>query len=74
MRTEVKDCATRLENAKTRFFECCAANGFSNQEAEKILSVYKKARVIKLSINDGAFHIKHGAFMEADVMRNALSI
>jgi len=73
MRTEFRDCASRLDNAKRRFLECCESNGFTRTEAEKILAVYQKARVLKLSLNDGAFHIKHGVFMDADIMRNALA-
>jgi hypothetical protein len=60
-------------NATQKFIQFVMEKGFTQAEAETILVVYKKARVIKLDKFMPAFEVKHGAFLDTDVLRNALS-
>ena len=59
-------------NATQKFIEYAVSKGFSADEAAQILAVYKKARVIKFDKFMPQFVVTHGAFLDADVMRNAL--
>lgn len=67
-----KAIAQRLVNAENRFHEFTATKGFSREESERILAVYKRARVIKLDAVNGTFHVKHGAFLDSEPLQNAL--
>lgn len=40
-------------------------------EAEAALDVMVKAKVLKLDAMDGTFKVKHGAFLDAPVLRRA---
>ncbi|MCA8306713.1 hypothetical protein [Burkholderia seminalis] len=59
-------------NATQKFIQFVMDKGFTKAEAEAILAVYKKARVIKFDKFAPVFEVKHGAFLDADVLRNAL--
>ena len=59
-------------NATEKFIQFVTEKGFTQAEAEVILRVYKKARVLKFSAFDSNFHVVHGAFLDEDVLRNAL--
>lgn len=60
-------------NATQKFIQFVMGKGFTKEEAEKILSVYKRVHVIKFDKFHPQFEVKHGAFLDADVLRNALS-
>lgn len=60
-------------NASEKFVQFVMEKGFVREEAEKILEVYKKHRIIKFSKYLPQFEVKHGAFLESDVLRRALS-
>ena len=60
-------------NATQKFVEFVTAKGFTVAEAEKILSVYKKAKVIKFGNDTAGFHVTHGALLEEDVLRNSIN-
>ena len=60
-------------NATQKFIQFVMEKGFTRDEAEKILVVYKKARVIKFDKFMPQFEVKHGAFLDADTLRNALT-
>lgn len=60
-------------NATQKFIQFVMEKGFTQEEADKILSVYKKERVIKFDKFHPQFEVKHGALLDTDVLRNALS-
>jgi len=60
-------------NATQKFLDFIESKGFTADEAAKILAAYKKARVIKFDKFMPQFEVKHGAFLEEDVLRNALT-
>lgn len=69
---EYQSVAQRQINAVNHFIGLCADLGFNKEEAEHILQVYKKAKVIKLNIAMGRYDFKHGAFFNKEVMQKAL--
>ncbi|KWK69107.1 hypothetical protein WT82_15040 [Burkholderia stagnalis] len=69
-----KQIAQRIVNAEENFIETVQAiTGCSREEGEKALNTMRKLRVIKLDVAGGRYMAKHGAFMEADALRNAIA-
>jgi len=67
--------AIRLVNAENSFINAVQEQfGFTEKEAEKILSVFKKHKVVKISVNSGGFTLTHGIYWAKDVMQNALAM
>lgn len=65
--------ATRMENAEQNFISNVAqAGGISSDEAAKVMAQYKKAGVLKRDAVGGTLNVKHGAFMDKDVIHRAL--
>jgi hypothetical protein len=69
-----KAVAQRIDNAFTHFTELCSDRGFTADEAATILAVYRKLRIVKLNVASGRFDFRHGAFVDTEVMRNALKV
>jgi hypothetical protein len=66
--------ATRMVNAENAFIDgLMTAAGISRADAVKVLAVYRKAKVVKMDAIGGQISVKHGAFWERDVIRNALA-
>ena len=73
MKTAMRDIAIRMNNAHVKFISDVQEQfGFTEQEAEKILRVFVKAKAMKLNVAMGRYDLKHGAFWDASVMRRAL--
>ena len=67
--------ATRMNRAEESFIKCVMEQfNKTQQEAEIILSVFKREKVVKIDARIGQFKLVHGAFWEAQVMDNALAI
>lgn len=66
--------ATRADNAIRAWRELCSGFGFTSDQADKILKVYQKERIVKLDWGIGHYNVKHGAFMEKNVLQRALDI
>lgn len=65
--------AMREQNAADSFVTVLVEqHGFTKSEAKEILDEYLRVRVMKLGMSDGQFHVKHGAFMDKDVLQRAL--
>jgi len=66
--------AQRIVNAEERFLEMVQDTiGCSRTDAEKVLSVYRKEKVVKIDMIGGQFTLKHGVFAEPDVLNNAVT-
>lgn len=64
--------AQTLYNAEDRFAEYAQTTiGCSREDAFKIAAYYRKLRLIKFDAVSGDFHVKHGAFLDAEVLRRA---
>jgi hypothetical protein len=68
-----KQVAQRMVNGENRFVQFVMERGFTRDEATHIMSVYRKARVLKIDAVLGQFEVKHGAFLDPAVLRNAVA-
>jgi len=68
-----KNIAKRSINAENNFINSVMEQfNFTKNEAEKILSVYKKHKLIKIDYVTGQFQLKDGRFWDEYPMKNAL--
>lgn len=69
-----KQIAQRLVNAEEDFADTVREiTGCTRDEAFKALATMCKLKVVKLDAGIGRYTAKHGAFMEADALRNAIA-
>lgn len=70
-----KAIAQRIVNAETRFVDVITAiSGCTQEQALKVLAVYKKHKVAKLNVSQGVYDFKHGVYLEKDVILNAINM
>ena len=68
-----KNIAQRSINAENNFINSVMEQfNFSQNEAERILSVYKKYKLVKIDYVTGQFNLKDGRFWDRYPMENAL--
>jgi len=68
-----KNIAQRSVNAENRFIDSVMEQfNFTKDEAEKILSVYKKHKLVKIDYVMGQCILKDGRFWDKYPMENAL--
>jgi hypothetical protein len=72
---QIKPVFNRMEMAQTSFIaDVMEQFGFTQTEAEKILRVYRKLKVMKLDVAMGRYNLVHGAFWEKAPMLAALAV
>jgi len=65
----------RIENAQTKFVQSLQEQfGYSQEDAEHILSVYRREHVVSLQAAMGTYRLCHGVFWEKDVLDRALTL
>jgi hypothetical protein len=70
-----KTIAARIVSAEDRFLSALSEIGdISPEDAVKVFNYYSKHKLLKRSNVVGHVTVKHGAFLEKDVIRNALSL
>ena len=70
-----RDIGIRVANAESAFIETLVAlGGITEAEAVKVMAYYLKHKLAKLSIGVGAINVKHGAFLDRDVIRRAAEL
>ena len=67
-----KNMAKRADNAVTQWRDMLADNGFNADQADAILRLYIDEKLVKLDWGIGRYSVKHGAFLNADVLNRAL--
>lgn len=66
--------AARMAQAEENFIDNIArAGGISKVAAAKVLAVYRRHRVVKMNAVSGEITVKHGGFMDRDVILRALA-
>lgn len=66
--------AQRMVNAADGFMSMLTElHGITKDEASKVLAEYRKAKVVKLDAVGGRYAVKHGVFLERDVIQNAIN-
>ena len=65
-----------MTTAKTRWFDTVRnfVPEITEQQADSVLHYYIKVRAAKVNCNTGRVDIKHGVFMEPDVLRRAIEL
>ncbi len=72
MSTGLRNMAQRSVNAEEAFLRYIIKRAALTQDqAEHVLLIYRKYRVIKFDAVNGTFHVKHGSFLEKDVLQRA---
>lgn len=65
--------ARRIINAENAFIETIMnIAGCNKAEAKKVMRLYLKERLAKCDAVIGRITVKHGAYLEADVIRRAI--
>jgi hypothetical protein len=69
-----KQIAQRIVNAENSFIEnIMNIAKIDKAAAEKVLTVYKKLKIVKLNATIGNYTVKHGAFLDKDTILNAVA-
>ncbi len=69
----IERVAQRIENAYVAMQDSMMnIAGISRSDASKAIETLKQVKAIKVNIRSGKFDVKHGAFMEPDVIRRAV--
>lgn len=69
-----KQIAQRIVNAEENFADTVQEiTGCTREDAFKALATMRKLKVIKLDAVIGRYIPKHGAFMAAEALRNAIA-
>jgi hypothetical protein len=71
----LRNVAQRSVDAENRFIAYAMEHGqLSRDQALIALAAFRKARALKFDAVNGTFHVKHGQFLEPDVLRRAAGI
>lgn len=71
--TSAQAMAQRYANAEARFIGVVMATiRCSEADAVAVLKLYRKHKIAKTDVGIGQIQVKHGAFLEADALRNAV--
>lgn len=67
--------ARRIENAHQAFTQVLQeAAGISRDDAVRVKNLYLKHRLAKINPGIGAINVKHGAYLEPDVIHRAVDM
>jgi hypothetical protein len=70
-----KSIAVRMANAENEFIDVLMNLGeISKADAVKVLAVYRKLKVVKMDAVIGRMNVKHGAYLDKEVINNALAL
>jgi hypothetical protein len=65
--------AIREQNAFDCFSRFIESKGFSHENAVKVWNLYIKLKVMKIDMVNGTFHVRHGMFLDSDIITNAIN-
>jgi len=69
-----KPAAQRIANAEENFVETVQEiTGCTREEAFRALNSMRKLKVVKLDVAIGRYIAKHGAYMDASALRQAIA-
>lgn len=75
MKPGLQAMAQRMVDAENNFIEVLMTLGeISKTEALKVLAVYRKLKLVKLDPVIGSMNVKHGAYLDKEVIANALAM
>lgn len=68
-----REMAQRIVNAEENFIQTIREKGFTRDEAIKAMNTMLKLKVAKLDPIIGRISVKHGAYLESEVIHNAVN-
>ena len=69
------DIAHRIDNAHNDFTETLIRLGeFNREDAIKVKNLYLAKKLAKIDIGIGRINVKHGAYLDQDVLIRALAM
>lgn len=69
-----KNMATRTVSAENNFIEVLMKFGeITKAQAEKVLALYRKLKIVKMDAVNGVLSVKHGGYLDKSVIANALN-
>lgn len=64
----------RIVNAEVAFVDYVMnLHNVTKEEAEKVLSVFRKLKVVKMDVAMGRLNVVHGAYLDKGAIRNAIA-
>jgi predicted phage-related endonuclease len=70
-----RDIAQRIVNARRSFVESLAELGaISTVDAERVADLYLKRKLAKTDAVGGRVNVRHGAYLDRDVIRRAAAL
>lgn len=70
-----KQVAQRIVNAENAFIATIKnIVGCTDESAAKVLAVYRKYKIVKLDPIGGVINVKHGMYLDVDVILNAIAM
>lgn len=74
MQQSFKDIAERIVTAENDFLDSLMrCGGITREEAVKVMKVYRKAKVLKNEYAVSRIAVKHGGFLDKEVIQRALA-
>lgn len=72
MKTGLKNVATRINNASEKFIANAVEQfGITKEQAEKVLTLYRKHKLVKLDAVNGTYDLKFGQLWELKTILGA---
>ena len=70
-----KQVAQRMVNAENAFLGTIKnIVGCTDESAAKVLAIYRKYKLVKLDPIGGVINVKHGMYLDVDVILNAIAM
>lgn len=67
----LEDMMKRADNAHNGLIDILTEHG-AGEYAPQVADLYIKEKVVKLEVNMGRYIFKHGAFLDSEVIENAI--
>lgn len=75
MTVGLRSVAQRMINAEDAFLDVlCSLGEINRGQAALVVAAFRKAKVIKFDAVAGEIRVKHGAFLDRDVIRRAAEV
>lgn len=69
-----KSVADKMVNAEKSFIETIRnISKCTEEQATKVFKIYLKEKIIKRDLQMGKYNVKHGAFLDKEVIQNAIN-
>lgn len=73
-RSEIVGLATRYETGLAKLVDALQRSGAPDRAtAARVAAYYIKHKLAKIDVHVGQFNVKHGAFLDADVVARAVA-